>query len=618
MTNKNDPGTVLQLQMLGPPALVWQGRDITSDLSMRQRGLLFVLALEARPVIRSRLALMLWPERPENTARANLRVALTRLRQAVPGVLTTDARGLSMAEGRCVTDLPWLTCNGNESARHGDSAQVRGPSDWPGPLLEGFDLAGSDAFAQWLCCQRERVGRTASGLLHQQLCACEEAGQHEEAIELARRLLMLDGADECAHMALMRLLTATQRRWAALEQYETCRKVLAEKLGARPSPECYALYVQIHAQAAPSPAATPLAPRTVTHVPSHPSPLPDASPGADTALIGRARELAQLAQVLSQSTSLWVTLLGPPGIGKTALARELSARLQAQGRHDLCWVDASSCGADWAQLLQRVAQSWSARGMGSSAPRRRLIVLDGVEPVPASGPMLQPSQPGWPPGLQVLATARRPLQVQGAWQMPLEELPAESARALLLRQADGEAAARDTRSVERLLHYTGGWPWAIGVAAKWMALLGAGTLVEQIDLHASRTGQPAAHAGVHWLDDACSALGTGLAFGLAGQIREAWEALPLKVKVAVQQLAGLGNPFEARLALACGSTLDDLRLLREHGWVQALSEGRLVWQVWCRDTVDSLAAVAECRSGIESPPLRRTVGHGLQSAGLTH
>ena len=85
MTTRTDSGAILHLQLLGPPALFWEGRDIAPELSLRQRALLFMLALEARPVSRSRMALMLWADRPEVSARANLRVALTRLRQAVQG-----------------------------------------------------------------------------------------------------------------------------------------------------------------------------------------------------------------------------------------------------------------------------------------------------------------------------------------------------------------------------------------------------------------------------------------------------------------------------------------------------------------------------------------------------
>ncbi len=678
MTTRTDSGAILHLQLLGPPALFWEGRDIAPELSLRQRALLFMLALEARPVSRSRMALMLWADRLEVSARANLRVALTRLRQAVPGVLSIDARGLSMTDDRCASDLAWLSRNGDSAARPGGSAPPWGPMAWPGPLLEGFELEGSEAFTQWLRCQRERVSQAAGEMLRSRLLASEAADLHEEAIALARRLLDLDGADESAHMALMRLLAATGRRWAALEQYETCRQLLAERLGARPSTECYALYVRIHAQAAPSPGPTPLSsrpplgaalnrpfsaawretlqpsehpaglpaspqPSSVSHpgstapeTPARPertsSPLTAAPRVADPALIGRERELMQLEQMLSQATSQWVSLLGPPGIGKSALARELAARLQCLGSHDLCWIDAAACGEDWPLLLLRMAQGWGGRPDGTG--RRRLIVLDGVADVGAAGLTVKASpgsagfngrshggqtlQEALPPRWQVLTTSRRPLALAPTWSLPLQELSAPAARELLQQrvQQEGSGCAPlsgdgGDRLMQRLLAHTGGWPWALEVVARLLGRLGEQALLQELRRldnsdHPGGTGSP------HWLDEACMALDLGPPFGLALQVHEAWQALPLKTQAAVQSLAALGNPFEAGQALLQGATLGDLRVLREHGWLQPREQGQLGWGMWCRATVASLGDPALLPTGFEGDtatwPDRRATG----------
>jgi hypothetical protein len=227
------------------------------------------------------------------------------------------------------------------------------------------------------------VGRQVAELLRHQLQLGEAAGRHGEAMDLAHRLLALDAADESAHMALMRLLTASGRRWAALEQYELCRQSLAEQLGARPSSECYALYVRIHAQAAPVPrpwavASGPPADAVALRAMAQPFSVEEgAMAPVEAALIGREREVAQLTQALTQGSCRWVSLQGPLGMGKSAVARALAAGLQAQGSHDLCWIDAGGGAEDWPRLLQRLAQGWGA-GRSPGSARWRLIVLDGL------------------------------------------------------------------------------------------------------------------------------------------------------------------------------------------------------------------------------------------------
>ena len=76
--------THLQVRLLGPFQVARSGRVITEFETTKTRALLAYLAAEAdRPHRRAALAEMLWPDRPEGTARANLRHILTNLRNAV-------------------------------------------------------------------------------------------------------------------------------------------------------------------------------------------------------------------------------------------------------------------------------------------------------------------------------------------------------------------------------------------------------------------------------------------------------------------------------------------------------------------------------------------------------
>ena len=90
-------------------------------------------------------------------------------------------------------------------------------------------------------------------------------GEYEHALTYARKQLELEPWDEPAHCQLMRALALNGQRSAALAQYETCRRVLADELGAEPTEETTTLYEQIKAgtvasdaQRKWSPPATPL------------------------------------------------------------------------------------------------------------------------------------------------------------------------------------------------------------------------------------------------------------------------------------------------------------------------------------------------------------------------
>lgn len=243
---------VLRMCLLGPPQLWWQGTDLARRLPDKQQALLYVIAVEGHAVCRTVLARLLWGDWPEEAARANLRVALSALRRVLPGVLDIDARRVGFAGvGTAVrSDLELLT----DALLPGAPAACRlaGARVWRGGLLADFTLPGCDEFERWCAVQRQHASAMALALQRELMHAREAAGEIDTAIRHARALLHIDGADEAAHMALMRMLAAQGERTAALRQYAECVAALAEQFGARPSARCYALYVRIHADTLPT------------------------------------------------------------------------------------------------------------------------------------------------------------------------------------------------------------------------------------------------------------------------------------------------------------------------------------------------------------------------------
>ena len=79
---------------------------------------------------------------------------------------------------------------------------------------------------------------------------------------------------------------------------------------------------------------------------------PTAAPVPGTAFIGRDTELDQLFHVLEANRL--VTVLGPPGVGKTRLAGQL-ARGQTQRR--VLWLDLTEHEPDAAELERQRSES---------------------------------------------------------------------------------------------------------------------------------------------------------------------------------------------------------------------------------------------------------------------
>ncbi|WP_194258985.1 AfsR/SARP family transcriptional regulator [Gluconobacter vitians] len=198
---ETDP-TLLRLKLIGQ----MEARTLTGESVLpvggKTRALLAILALSDRkPVLRSRLAELLWSQRPEDMARASLRQEIHRLLDALSplGVDVIDVQRHSLALKPALTSVDaerLLTA----SVRTIDSITL------PDEQLLG-ELAGVDpALDEWLIQQRERLSA------HLQLVyenAVRELTDPDQVENMAERLLKFDNLNEIAWRA--RIQTALHR-----------------------------------------------------------------------------------------------------------------------------------------------------------------------------------------------------------------------------------------------------------------------------------------------------------------------------------------------------------------------------------------------------------------------
>ena len=118
-----------------------------------------------------------------------------------------------------------------------------------GDFLDEFSLANCLQFDEWLLTQRQHFHVQVTLALEQLAAFHERSGQLAEAERAIRRLLDYDPLSESAYRQLMRVLARADQRSAALDVYETCRRVLAAELGLAPAVETVTLAEQIRALA---------------------------------------------------------------------------------------------------------------------------------------------------------------------------------------------------------------------------------------------------------------------------------------------------------------------------------------------------------------------------------
>jgi adenylate cyclase len=329
--------TRLAIRLLGPFEVTLDGESITRFETQKTRALLAFLAAEAGNFhSREALAEMLWPDRPEGAARANLRHTLRSLRLAIGDYGTEPPFLLCSREAIALN--PDGDCWVDSRAFAGSLAGLEG-TDLPelealeqalglyrGAFLKNLSLPDSAFFEEWRVLRREQVQRQVLDLLSRLVAGYEHRGEYERALGHAWRHVHLEPWDETARRRVMRLLARSGRRAEALAQYEACRTVLTDDLGVEPEAETTRLAQRIR-----DGELEILAPTHARPPAFHPPRF--LLEGADSAsaplFVAREKELARLAAFADQAlegTGRVAFVTGGPGQGKSALLDEFVRR----------------------------------------------------------------------------------------------------------------------------------------------------------------------------------------------------------------------------------------------------------------------------------------------------
>ena len=311
---------MIELRLLGPPSATVDGEPAPPELLWRKHlALTAYLALAPdRRASRSRLAGLLWGDKPEKAARGSLAEALRILRGCTDdGVEDAGAGFIRLADGAIETDTERFLARLEADDPVAAAELVRGE------LLEGLAIPDAWEFEEWLAGQR-RSWRARSE--EAQVAGAEAilaAGRPAEAYDLAQRALALTPTSEAACRAGMRCLCLTDDRGRALELFERFTEHLRDELGIEPSEETAALAERVREQRRWQ----------------RPVAIPDRSArGAEsrrTPLVGRGAELETLVgewqACVRAGTPRIAVIAGDLGTGRTRLLEELLARARLDG-----------------------------------------------------------------------------------------------------------------------------------------------------------------------------------------------------------------------------------------------------------------------------------------------
>ncbi len=265
----------LKVFLTGRVAAEANGRVIDeAQLGGRQGRLLFayLVAERSRPVPRDELAEALWGETPPATRDKALTVLASKLRGALADAGLDGRELLTAAFGCYRLDLPegtWVDLfaaasdaqDAEEALAAGELDQALAAAESAESLARRPFLPGEDG--TWVEEKRRDLADIRERALSVLADACLRSRAAREAAKWAEELIALSPFSEAGYRRLMEAHVVAGNRAEALRVYEQCRQLLAEELGAYPSPETDSIYRALLEAPETSVRTTPVAEPTV-------------------------------------------------------------------------------------------------------------------------------------------------------------------------------------------------------------------------------------------------------------------------------------------------------------------------------------------------------------------
>jgi DNA-binding SARP family transcriptional activator len=293
----------LELKLFGVPEIRVDGRPVS--LTRRSAwGLLAYLAVGGGLHAREVLTAMFGGDGTDAQARRRISNALADIRRELPACLLTSWHVLGFQRNLTYeSDVQQFATHVKQAREQDDPAALRAAAElYRGEFMTGLSLDGAPEFEMWLLLHRESYHAHFVEAVEGLVASAARRSAWDDGVWAARRLLELEPWHEEVHRRLMMFLARSGQRHAALAQFEVCKRILHDELDAEPDEHTVELYEELKRE----------------------SVVPNNLPAYTTEFIGRDAETRILARQLSDPESRLITIVGPPGSGKTRLAVEVA------------------------------------------------------------------------------------------------------------------------------------------------------------------------------------------------------------------------------------------------------------------------------------------------------
>jgi predicted ATPase/DNA-binding SARP family transcriptional activator len=450
----------VEYRLLGPLEAVDAGRRISLG-GARQQAVLAALLLQAgRTVALERLVDELWDDSSPETARKTIQVYVSRLRRLLPeGAIERRPGGYTLRLNGNRLDLREF----EQLSEEGRAALASDDPDraaellrealnlWRGPALSGL---ASEAFHR----QAERLEELRLQTLEDRVEADLACGRHREVVPELQALVSAQPFRERPRAQLMVALYRSGRQKAALDAYHETRRVLRNDLGLEPSQPLQALQQAILRQdkslyesspvVTSSPPSRPRRDEAAMPATGDAATRPDRGDASDAAarsrtnlpvqptpFLGREKELREVLSLLRDTNTRVLTLTGAGGTGKTRLALQAAAEVEAEYPDGVIWVPLQDL-QDPDLVESAISQALAASEDLASAPsaKRSLLVLDNFEQLMSAAQRIG-GLCARLPDLQVLVTSREPLHLAAEREYAVPPLAEDEAVAFFCERA---------------------------------------------------------------------------------------------------------------------------------------------------------------------------------------